>query len=146
MYQQWYKELINELKYPTQKTTPKTITMANGILNTNIYQKMFQHYLQSFKFHFNDSLLAFFSGTFAFITLQDVPLIITIIGTGLGTLGLPVYFGYRRYRKQEEREIEMAIIKAIKDLRELGFILPDDSIEVQRQKAIDWLSKPTNNV
>ena len=87
-----------------------------------------------------------FSGMFAFITLQDVPLVITIVGTALGTVGLPVYFGYRRYRKQEEREMEMAIIKAIKDLRELGFILSHESIEEQREKAINWLSKPTNNV
>ena len=70
----------------------------------------------------------------------------SIIGTAFGTLGLPVYFGYRRYRKQEEREMEMTIIKAIKDLRELGFIKPDDSIESQRNKAVDWLSKPTNNL
>ena len=121
--------------------------MTNGIiLNTQLHKSMFQHYLQSFKLHFNDSVLSLFSGIFAFITLQDVPLIITIIGTAFGTLGLPVYFGYRRYRKQEEREMEMAIIKAIKDLRELGFIKPDESVESQRNKAVDWLSKPTNNL
>lgn len=118
----------------------------DGILNTNSHKFMFQHYLQSFKLHLNDSLLAAFSGTFAFITLQDVPVIITIVGTAIGTLGLPAYFGYRRYKKQEEREQEMAIIKAIKDLRELGFILLTDSIEEQRAKAVDWLSKPTNNI
>lgn len=121
--------------------------MTNGIiLNTQLHKSMFQHYLQSFKLHLNDSILSFFSGVFAFITLQDVPLIITILGTAFGTLGLPVYFGYRRYIKQEEREMEMAIIKAIKDLRELGFIEPSESIESQRTKAIDWLSKPIKNI
>jgi hypothetical protein len=115
-------------------------------ININLHRMMFQHYLQSFKLHFNDSLLSVFSGIFAFITLQDVPIIFTILGTGFGTLGLPIYFGYRRFRKQEEREIEMAIIKAIKDLRELGFIDPTSPIEKQREQAISWLSKPTKNV
>lgn len=110
------------------------------------HKTMFDHYIQSFKFHLNDILLSFGSGTFLIITLQDVPILLTIAGTAIGTIGLPVYFGYRRYRKQEEREMEMAIIKAIKDLRELGFILPHESIEEQREKAITWLSKPTNNV
>jgi len=116
-----------------------------GVLKIQ-HKSMFEHYIQSFKFHFNDIIVSLGSGTFLFITLNDVPILITIIGTAIGTFGLPAFFGYRRYRKQEEREQEAAIIKAIKDLRELGFIKPEDSLELQRQKAIEWLAKPTKDI
>ena len=116
-----------------------------GVFQIN-YNKMFEHYIQAFKFHLNDIGLSIGSGTLLFITLKDVPLILTIIGTAIGTVCLPAYFAYRRYKKQEEREKETAVIKAIKDLRELGFISQDEPSEVQRQKAIDWLTKSTGNV
>lgn len=119
--------------------------MDYGIFQIN-HKSMFSYYIQAFKFHLNDILLSFGSGTFLFITLQDVPIILTIIGTAVGTVGLPAYFGWRRYKKQEEREKETAIIKAIKDLRELGFIDPSSPVEAQRQKAIEWLKQSTDNV
>lgn len=107
---------------------------------------MLGHYIQSFKYHINDIILSFSSGTFLFITLKDVPIFVTILGTLLGTVCLPLYFGWRRYKKQEEREQETALIKAIKDLRDLGFINKDEPIETQRNKSMEWLSKPTKNI
>lgn len=120
--------------------------MITGILTTN-FKMLWSNILYSFKFHLKEMGLSFGTGIFAFITLQDIPILVTILGTIVGTFGIPSYFGWRRYKKQEEREGETAIIRAIKDLRELGFINQElDSIEVQRQKAIEWLSKPVKNV
>lgn len=103
---------------------------------------LFEHFLYSFKFHIKDVGLSLGTGIFAMITFNDIPLIFTAIGTLVGTVLLPYYYGRRRYRKQEEREQEAAIIKAIRELRELGFILKTDSPDEQHRKAVDWLSKP----
>lgn len=112
---------------------------------TKVYT-MFDYIVFSFKTHIKEMGLSLGTGILGIITLTDVPTIITIIGMTIGTLLMPVYFGWRRYKKQEEREIETALIKAIKDLRDLGFINETHSIEEQRQMAIDWLSKPLSNI
>lgn len=112
--------------------------------NTLVINKrtMFEHYIESLKFHIKESLLALCTGIFGMITLKDIPTILSIIGIAIGTVILPIFFGYRRNRKKEERERESAVIRAIKDLRELGFIDPILPIDEQRAAAIEWLSKP----
>lgn len=107
---------------------------------------MFDYIVFSFKTHIKEIGLSAGTGILGLITLTDVPTIITIIGMTLGTLLMPVYFGWRRYKKQEEREMESAVIKTIKDLRELGFITETHTIEEQRAMAIEWLSKPVHNI
>lgn len=112
---------------------------------TKVYT-MFDYIVFSFKTHIKEMGLSLGTGVLGIITLTDVPTIITIIGVAFGTLLMPVYFGWRRYKKQEEREMEAAVIKAIKDLRELGFITNEDTLDIQRQKALDWLQKPVKNL
>lgn len=103
---------------------------------------MVNYFVFSFKSNAREIGLSLCTGVLGFITLDQVPLLLTIIGTAIGTTAMPVYYGWKRYRKQEERERESAVIKAIKDLRDLGFIDPEEPAEEQHRKAVDWLSKP----
>jgi len=113
----------------------------------NPKQQMLEFYLyNTFKMHFKESMLAFATGFLGIITLQDVSVIVTIFGVAIGTVIIPAVSGWRKFKKQEEREQEAAVIKAIKDLRELGFINKDEPVDEQRAKAIEWLSKPVTKV
>lgn len=103
-------------------------------------------FLDSFKIHIKEIGISLGTGVLGFITLTDINTFITMTGVFIGTVVMPVYFGWRRYKKQEEREMESAVIKAIKDLRELGFIKEEDSIDIQRNKAIEWLKKPVEKI
>ena len=115
-------------------------------LQTNLQSRtMLDYFFLSFKTHIREISLSMFTGILGLITLQDIPSMLTIVGVAVGTVIMPIYFGWRRFKKQEEREREAAIIKAIKDLRDLGFITQTDSIETQRNIAIEWLSKPVND-
>jgi len=114
-----------------------------GVLNN--HKTMYEIYLNSFKLHFKESVFGFTNGMLWVFTLHDIPVILTIIGITLGSVIMPFYYGRRRYRKQEEREQETALIKAIKDLRELGFIDKTTSQEEQRKIAEDWLIRPVAN-
>lgn len=100
---------------------------------------MFSHFLFSYKYHIKEVFLSLTFGLWGMITMHDIPIILTIIGTLFGTVMLPLYFGYRNYKKKEEREFEKAVINAIIDLRQLGFIEPHLPIPEQRRIAIEWL-------
>jgi hypothetical protein len=106
----------------------------------------FDYLFYSFKTHIKEIGISLFTGVLGLITLQDIHTFMTMIGVAIGTVVMPVYFGWRRYKKQEEREMEGAVIKAIKDLRELGFIKESDSLEEQRNKAVEWLKKPVEKI
>lgn len=135
--------IINK-SYPTHESLLKTISM--GILTQITHKTMLDHLFLSFKLHFSESAFAFGNGFLWILTWNDVPTLVTVFGIFLGSVAMPFYYGRRRYKKQEERESEEAIIKAIKELRNLGFILTTMSPDEQRNIAIEWLSKPIKKI
>ena len=113
------------------------------------------NYIQTAKMYLTQigmSIVASIGAIFGIISLEDIPIIISIIGA-LGTvIAMPWYFGWKKHRRKEKeaREIHAQkqletrnthVLTVIKDLIELGEIDKSLSLEEKTRIAEEYIEQ-----
>lgn len=104
----------------------------------------FAEYLVSLKTYSKSVLISIFGTIPWIVSLQSLPLIISIIGAIGTVIFLPWYFGWRKHKRKEESDYETHLTKTMEYLINMGEIDKDIPLLEKRVIVEEYLKAIKN--